>query len=336
MTVIRNNTLRSLSKPADSSDNDQNGIRGWVDSHRNVLDIFIDAYCIIDVDNRVVDFNVAFTELSGHSFRKIHKIGNFCEILKTELCPHQCPGIQVTTSAKSLRLDEIKASSLNYSDLSLIISAVPLLGNKNQTIGSLLTIRNVTAESELQKKYDDTKRESITDGLTRLFNKAYSEQLLLRSLKATLRSNQPLSFVLADVDFFKKINDTHGHQAGDYILATLATKLKEASRETDLLGRFGGEEFVAILPSTPEEGAEKFAEKFRKIIANHQFIYDGKMIQVTVSLGTSTFDTPWHPALNPDRSTKELINQADTALYYAKANGRNQTCRYETLPKESQ
>src|SRR5690606_33794897 len=122
---------------------------------------------------------------------------------KTQLCPHQCPSRQITSSHKPLRLDELTAVSSDQRELTLILSGVPIVDPDGQTVGALMTIRNVSAESELQKKYDDRKRESITDGLTRLYNKVHTEQLLLRSLKVTLRANQPLSFLIADVDYFK-------------------------------------------------------------------------------------------------------------------------------------
>lgn len=330
MTANRNNTSPSLG----NSEEEKSGIelRKWIDNHTPLLEVFLDAYCIVDLGGRVVEFNEAFTELCGESYKKIQKIGTFCDLLRTELCPAQCPATQIFTSEKALRLDELKGTSRTYPDLQMILSGVPIFAEKNVLVGALITIRNVSAESELQKKYDERKRDSITDGLTRLFNKVYTENILLRSLKSSLRDGHPLSILLCDIDHFKKINDTHGHQAGDHVLALVAQMLKGESRESDIVGRFGGEEFMVVMQNTDDPGAKIFAERFRTRVQNTNFTFAGKKIPVTVSCGTASFRDKWNPGYSAEGVAKELINKADTALYYAKANGRNQTWQFESLP----
>jgi len=296
------------------------------------MEIFLDAYCIVDVTNHVVEFNVAFTELCGESYRKVLKIGDFCELLRTELCPQQCPGRQIVTSGKTLRLDEVTGSSKAYPQLQIILGGVPINNEGGKCIGALVTIRNVSAESELQKKYYERKEESVIDGLTRLYNKVYAEGLLLRVMKTSLRDGQSFSVLMCDIDHFKKVNDTHGHQAGDYVLSTVAQMLKGEARDSDIVGRFGGEEFLVILPKSDTAGAKIFSERFRKRAESTQIFFEGKRIPVTVSLGTVSFRSAWEPGIDAEQLSKELINKADTALYFAKANGRNQSCQFEDLP----
>jgi two-component system cell cycle response regulator len=305
----------------------------WAQEHRSVLEILLDAYCIVDLDNRVVDFNTAFTELCGETYRKILKIGDFCELVKTEVCPHQCPSRQVVSSEKALRIDELSGSSKAYSTLNMIIGGVPVFDSERKIIGALITIRNVSAETELQKKYGERTQESVTDGLTQLFNKKYAETALLQSIKKAYRDQVPFSIGMIDIDHFKKVNDTHGHQAGDYVLSMVARILKAECRESDIVGRFGGEEFIVILAKSDVPGSMVFAERFRKRIESTAVLFDGKRIPVTVSMGTSSFNEVWQPGSNPERALKDLVNRADTALYFAKASGRNQVCQFETIPQ---
>lgn len=333
MTVNRNNISLSLNSAPEEAN--LLALKQWTDHHKPLLEVFIDAYCVVDLRGKVIEFNEAFTELCGESYKKILKIGNFCDLVKTELCPAQCPATQIFTSEKTLRLDELKGASRAYPELQMILSGVPIFSDTKQLLGSLITIRNVSAESELQKKYDERKRDSITDGLTRLFNKVYTENVLLRSLKSCMRDGHPLSILLCDIDHFKKINDNYGHQAGDYVLALVAQMLKGESRESDIVGRFGGEEFMVVMQNTDETGARIFAERFRNRVETTVFTFSGKKMPVTVSCGTASFKDKWNPSYVAEALCKEIINKADTALYYAKANGRNQTWQFENLPAAS-
>lgn len=328
--VTPNNTLPS---PADL-EAEREALRYWAQEHRAFLEIFLDAFVIVDKTNSVIDFNVAFTELCGESYRKILKTGDFCSLLKTELCPGQCPAKQIIATPKATRLDEVGASSKAFEKLQLIFGGIPLFHPSGALLGSLLTIRNVTAENDLQKKYSERKEESVMDGLTRLFNKVYTETMLGKMLNGALRDGSNLSVIMSDIDHFKKVNDTYGHQAGDYVLSAVAKVLKDSARDSDVVGRFGGEEFTAVLYGTDQAGTRVFAERFRKKVEALKLVFDGKPIPVTISLGTASFQQKWYPGLTAEQCVKELIARADAALYFAKANGRNQTCQNENLPQE--
>lgn len=329
MTAIRNNTSPSVADPPDADPKE--AIGKWIEAHHPVLEVLLDAYCVVDSTNRVVDFNVAFTDLCGESYRKILKIAEFGELVRMQISPVQ----EILASLKPARWDEVPATTRAYPQLQLIIGGVPIAGSSGEGIGALLTIRNVSAESELQKKYDERKKESIIDGLTRLYNKVFTEAQLLRAVKTAARDSSPVSIVLCDVDHFKNVNDTYGHPAGDYVLATVAQMLKGESRETDVAGRFGGEEFLVILPSSDVEGARVFAERFRGRVEATRILFEGKHVPLTVSLGTATFSNQWAKGMEPERCAREMVTQSDTALYHAKANGRNKTCQFELLKKKS-
>ena len=332
---IRNNTLPSPSSGPAEGKSDAELLRLWVQSNQAVLEVLLDAFCVVDMQNKVVDFNVAFTELCGESYRKILKVGDFCTLIRTEHCPDQCPAKQVVQTKKTIRLDELGGSSKAYPALQMILGGVPIHTADGRIIGSLLTIRNVSAESELQKKYYERKQESVMDGLTQLYNKVYSEAMLLKCIKGTLRDPQTLSVLLCDIDHFKKVNDTHGHQAGDFVLSNVAQIAKTVARDSDIVGRFGGEEFLVILTNTDRYGAGIFAERFRSRVEATPFSFQSKTIAVTISLGTATFAEKWREGMHPEDCLKELVSKADSALYFAKANGRNRFCQYEALPEQA-
>ncbi len=164
---------------------------------------------------------------------------------------------------------------------------------------------------------------SITDPLTNVRNRRFFDQIMQREMARAIREREPLSLLMLDVDYFKKVNDIHGHQAGDEILRVVAQAIRQTvHRNTDLIARYGGEEFILILPNTELSGAMLVAECLRKAIANLSFDHLAEGLKVTVSIGVHG-DVPQYQ----DKS--ELwVRYADDALYYAKANGRNQVTHY--------
>lgn len=157
--------------------------------------------------------------------------------------------------------------------------------------------------------FDETERQSITDMLTGLYNRRGVFEFGQRELDRSSRFDRPFSVILLDIDKFKQINDRYGHTLGDHILQGLAKRLQANLREIDILGRYGGEEFVVLLPETDEPGACLVAER--------------GAITITISLGVSCQQ-------EPRQELASLIDRADTAMYQAKRTGRNRTCTYES------
>ena len=160
------------------------------------------------------------------------------------------------------------------------------------------------------------------DGLTELYNRRYFLELAQRELSLARRYRYPLTLLLADVDHFKHINDTYGHEAGDDVLRTLAGVLKSTVREVDITGRIGGEEFVMLLPRTDAESALNTAQRVRETLQAMELTPRGAPIRVTVSIGM---------AISPSGETDiaELMRRADQAMYQAKNEGRDQVRAYE-------
>ena len=165
--------------------------------------------------------------------------------------------------------------------------------------------------------FQETKRLSITDGLTGLYNSRYFYKQLDIEIARTNRYGNSFSLILFDIDNFKRLNDTYGHQAGDDVLHELARLLRDASRETDIVVRYGGEEFIIILPNTSEEDTIYLADRIRTTVGRNAFrLNHAESIHITLSGGIASYPQNAY-------DTKSLLNAADTALYSAKASGKN-------------
>lgn len=164
--------------------------------------------------------------------------------------------------------------------------------------------------------HEEIYRLTITDGLTGIANKRAFEETIKAEVRRALRYARPLSLVMFDLDHFKKVNDTCGHMAGDYVLQTVASVVRAKIREDDTFARYGGEEFALLLPETPKTTAAQLAEKVRAAVANTQFIFEDRVIPVTVSMGVAEVVAEF-------RTHHQLVKAADARLYEAKRDGRN-------------
>jgi diguanylate cyclase (GGDEF)-like protein len=171
---------------------------------------------------------------------------------------------------------------------------------------------DITAEVDLTAAYE---RLAITDRLTGLANRRGAEQVARREIVRVRRFAAPLSFAIFDIDHFKQVNDVHGHAVGDQVLIKIAKTIAGQLRETDLAARWGGEEFLVVLPNTPLDGAQGCADRIRRAVAALAMPTGGT---VTVSGGVAQ--------LQPAESLDEVIARADAQLYKAKAGGRNRVC----------
>jgi diguanylate cyclase (GGDEF)-like protein len=182
------------------------------------------------------------------------------------------------------------------------------------------TILKFSFQDEVEERAQKQIYEMATrDGLTTAYNKKYFADQLKTDFAFYFRHSQPLSLILFDIDFFKKLNDGYGHQAGDYVLKSLAAIVHKALRTEDIFARYGGEEFGIILRDTDGDRAFLICERIRRGIENFQFLYESKRLPVTVSLGVATLLQQNYP------SPKALVKAADEFLYAAKHNGRNRT-----------
>lgn len=177
-------------------------------------------------------------------------------------------------------------------------------------------------EKELREVNERLLFISRTDGLTGVDNRRHLEERLHEMYAHSARLGEPLSCVMVDLDNFKSVNDTYGHQAGDAVLQQLAELLKHEAREIDRVGRYGGEEFMLLLPDAVLDSAVTFAERVRKAIEENTFTFEGGTLRRTASFGVAAFPDP-HVT-----HCEALVKAADDALYVAKETGRNRVVRF--------
>jgi len=193
---------------------------------------------------------------------------------------------------------------------------------ENRLIG-IISYRDLTnalrkTYNALEKKTEELEEEANTDPLTGLYNRRVINGQLKYQIDLARRSGNPMSVIMIDIDHFKKVNDTYGHLCGDSVLKTIAGILKEKSRDINIVGRYGGEEFMIIGPISDHKTAFYMAERLRALVENTEFSCEknGKKFRVTISAGVAV----WNPKIKTGR---ELIKLSDDALYLAKKSGRN-------------
>jgi diguanylate cyclase (GGDEF)-like protein len=196
-------------------------------------------------------------------------------------------------------------------------------------VNSMLRIKRLQdaleeRERQLLEANERLRHMSQTDALTGLDNRRYLEERIDEMFEHARRLNEPFACVMCDLDRFKSVNDTYGHQAGDAVLKQFARILRHEVREIDRVGRYGGEEFMLLLPGTVLDAAVTFAERVRKEVEGHTFTFDGTQICRTASFGVSAWP---HPRIG---NCDVLVRAADDALYVAKETGRNRVIRFDS------
>lgn len=288
--------------------------------HKDFTRLFLDAFILINREHKILKFNSAFCQIVELRAIDVRKIANFDAMLTTNIPGAEQSAIdQLLNSQVPTRIDEVPAVNVtNQKELTLIISSYPYHDADGTMLGACLLMRDVTAETNLQSKYKDKSLESITDPLTSLYTRRYFESQIDKEIAKCKANNLKLSMsiLMFDLDKFKSVNDTYGHQAGDFVLVETANILRRTSRRSDVLGRYGGEELLVLIFDTSPRVATLVAEKFRSAIQNHNYEFEGKKIPVTTSIGVSI--------ITSYEDTKEAaIKRADDCLYLAKESGRN-------------
>lgn len=206
------------------------------------------------------------------------------------------------------------------------VTMFPIIGNNGEVSRFCIMVYDVTDQAlsklGMSRLNDELKVASRIDGLTGLFNRRYWQERFEQAYKLAKRRDKPSTALMLDIDHFKKVNDTYGHQAGDSVIQSLAHLIKRCVRETDLAGRYGGEEFAVILTDSAVNNAVTVAERLRRLAEHAQVEHEGQMIKYSISVGLAEFspscDTPM-----------AWLERADQALYQAKQTGRNKYCLWQ-------
>ena len=220
---------------------------------------------------------------------------------------------QLSSTESSVESFEVEMFCKDGGRIWVEINSTPIRDSSGDITGYIGVARDATQHREMHEKL---RQQSIRDPLTGLFNRRYLDESFERELSRAKRDGLPLSLLMVDIDHFKKLNDTHGHQAGDEVLKRLGELIGNGARSADLPCRYGGEEFLLVLPTMSLESAAERADNWRLTFANEQIAFAGTLLSATLSVGVAAF--PGHGT-----TCDELIRAADQALYAAKHSGRN-------------
>jgi diguanylate cyclase (GGDEF)-like protein/PAS domain S-box-containing protein len=290
-----------------------------------IIDRMRDGIIVLDAHNRVIDINSAARNLTGFKDSFVGKLGG--DIFTA--WPEMVDLYRVLFTAHA----EIKIDSASERYVDLQID--PIHDERNRFLGRVIILRDIstrinsekelrTAHQDLQEKYAEIqllqnklREQAIRDPLTELYNRRYMEDAIEREFAKAERENYPLSAIILDLDHFKLINDTNGHEAGDAVLKSLAQFLSAEARKTDIICRYGGEEFVVIMPGAALETAVERVEAWRLLFQESNIPYQDEILKCTFSAGIASFPSS-------GQTVKTLFSAADQALYTAKQKGRNQ------------
>ncbi|RLD33470.1 MAG: hypothetical protein DRI73_05440 [Bacteroidetes bacterium] len=275
-----------------------------------------DPVIVLDTQNRIADYNIAAENLLPELRKDI-----------TGLFIHDVL-IDYSTFINKIISPEKREIEFNRDGITgfFSISTTKVVSKTSKHIGFIIELHDITEHKNLLKKLH--KMASI-DALTQIYNRRFFMELGLSEMKRMNRYQGSLSMLMIDIDFFKKVNDTYGHPAGDLILKNTAASFKIVLRDSDIPGRYGGEEFTILLPETDASGAASIAERLRANVSSFENIYKGVKINITVSIGIShiKFDTP-SDKNDYVKILDSLLYESDQALYKAKEQGRNQVQTY--------
>ena len=224
--------------------------------------------------------------------------------------------IQITFLAGQAKLKDLGSTNGTYLNGRKVQESSLKDGDKIQISSS--TIIKFAYQDKIENIFhNELYRMAVVDPLTGAYNKRYMEERLKEEFSYCVRNHLPLSFLMLDIDHFKNINDTYGHPAGDYVLSRVAQLANSVVRKEDILSRYGGEEFAAILKATDATGALALAERIRQLVQNTGYQFDTHEIHVTISIGVATLSG------KNLGDYEAMIKAADSLLYKSKHDGRN-------------
>lgn len=274
---------------------------------------------IVIMENGVFSYsNAKFNEMFGYSADEIRGLDVLDTVAEVDRALVE-ENIRKRLSGEVARLDYVfRGLRKNGVEIDVEVHTNAMeIGGKLALISLLMDVtERIRAEREVRALHDELREQSTHDALTGLYNRRYLEETLGRELIAAKRHGHPVSVIMGDLDHFKAVNDRYGHLGGDEVLRVFGDLMKRHARGSDIYCRYGGEEFLLVLPHMAQNGATERAEQLRSAMAAAPVPYGAELIAVTASFGVATFP-------RDGQTGDELIAAADRALYAAKTAGRN-------------
>ncbi|BBO69614.1 diguanylate cyclase [Desulfosarcina alkanivorans] len=288
--------------------------------YKSLIDNIFDGLYLVDKNRSIIYWNRVAEKITGYRAEEV--IGKRCRdnILVhvdrsgKSLCLGRCP-LEATIGDGQFRDAEVFLQHKDGHRVPVWIRAAPLHDTTGTIIGGAELFTDLSAGNAISNKVLALEKLSFLDPLTQLANRRYLEMELSSRIAEKNRYGAAFGLVFMDIDFFKRFNDTYGHDVGDRVLKAVARTFVNTARPSDLMGRWGGEEFIGILGRVDGDGLDSAVERIRALIEQSRMDENGQSLQVTVSIGA----TLARDADNAD----SIVKRADTLLYESKKNGRN-------------
>jgi diguanylate cyclase (GGDEF)-like protein/PAS domain S-box-containing protein len=287
--------------------------------YRELLESLLDAVYFTDTSRRILFWNRAATELTG--FKAEEVLGRCCadNILRhadgqgVALCQNDCP-LARTVADGTPRVERLSLHHRDGHRVPVLASVTPVRGPDGAIIGAVESFRKEEQADDLRERITELEHLALLDPLTALPNRRWLSQQVEARMDEYRRYRWPFGILMIDLDHFKRVNDDHGHDVGDLMLRVVAKSLSAGSRLFDAVGRWGGEEFLAVVTNVEMERLLRIAERLRVLVATSE-LRQPVRVGVTCSIGAAV--------IHPDDTIDELLRRADQALYRAKSEGRN-------------
>ena len=291
------------------------------DFYKDIIDNLYDGIYFVDRDRVITYWNKGAERITGYSATQT--IGRACRenLLNhvtangIQLCQNNCPLAAVMEDG-NVREAEVFLHHADGHRVPVVIRATALRDQEGNVIGAIESFSNNTSVIDARRKLRELRQVALTDALTGIGNRKHLEGRLSAVIAEYRNNASPAGLLFMDVDHFKQVNDTYGHNTGDTVLRMVANTIRYALRATDTVGRWGGEEFIAILHDMQEkEALQAAAEKVRTLVEHSRLDVNGQGLTVTVSVGGTL--------LCPGDTPELLVQRADQLMYLSKQSGRN-------------
>jgi len=289
-------------------------------SYKKIIDNLHDGLYFVDRDRKITFWNKAAERISGFSSAEV--VGRSCadNILThvdgdgNAICTGMCP-LAGCIADGNPREAEVYMHHKDGHRIPVYVRTSALTDNEDKVVGGIELFTDISNQSVNELRVKELEKMALLDNLTQLANRNYIERELHSRFEENKRYNVPFGILFIDIDHFKNVNDTYGHDVGDVVLKYIANTFVTNTRAFDLYGRWGGEEFIGIIRNITSRGLEQLGNKLRLLAQNSYVIHENDKLHVTISIGAT---------LVKDGDTIDsLIKRADTLLYHSKASGRN-------------
>ena len=301
------------SSPASSSD-EMNSL------FKRMLDNLFDGVYFTDLQRRITYWNQAAEHLTGYSAEEV--VGRRCAdnfLMHVDdsgclLCEGECPLSRTMADGRPRRADVYLHHKQGHR-VPVEVRVCPVPGSNGEVVGAVEIFNDNSRQRAVRERVTELAKLAFLDAASQVANRRYLDQQLFQQLDQHSKYGTPFGIMLADLDALKNINDTYGHVAGDAALVTVAKTLSGCLRASDVLGRWGGDEFLVILPGITIDVLADTSERCRVLVARSTVPVEGAQFQVSISVGAA-MDAPGD-------SAESLLNRADQHLYISKQSGRN-------------